>query len=172
MKALKLVFFADRFHVRKYGRFITNDNYVAMKHGPVPSSLKDIAESNDFLDENVRNYSLRFISPVGNLELESIREVDNAVLSESDLEALQFAWETFGHLDQFQLRDLTHFYPEWIRFKDELESEYESCLPINLADFLEDPISGQNKCFELTELERSIRREQLTELAHLDALWR
>jgi uncharacterized phage-associated protein len=33
MKALKLIFFADRYHVRKYGRLLTNDNYMAMEHG-------------------------------------------------------------------------------------------------------------------------------------------
>ena len=50
MKALKLIFLADRYHIRKYGRLITNDVYVAMKHGPVPSTTKDISEYNDYLD--------------------------------------------------------------------------------------------------------------------------
>jgi len=30
LKALKLVFFADRYHLRKYGRAIINDRYFAM----------------------------------------------------------------------------------------------------------------------------------------------
>ena len=44
LKALKLVFFADRYHLRLYGRPITNDRYLAMKYGPVASSCKDLAE--------------------------------------------------------------------------------------------------------------------------------
>jgi hypothetical protein len=51
MKALKLIFLADRYHLCRYGRLITNDSYVAMKHGPVPSATRDIVESNDYLDE-------------------------------------------------------------------------------------------------------------------------
>ncbi len=170
MKALKLLYFADRYHVRKYGRLITNDNYVAMQHGPVPSTTKDIAESNDFLDEELKAYSLDFIEPVDNLVLKSVCKVDKSVLSESDLEALQFAWDNFGHLTQFQLRDLTHLYPEWLRHKDTLR--FETCVPMYLLDFLEDPIGEANNCFELSEPDKSIRREQLTELAHIESLWR
>lgn len=41
LHALKLVFFADRYHLRKYGRPITNDQYWAMRFGPVASGVKD-----------------------------------------------------------------------------------------------------------------------------------
>lgn len=44
MKALQLVYFADRYHLRKFGRPITNDEYFAMPYGPVASGAKDIAE--------------------------------------------------------------------------------------------------------------------------------
>ncbi len=37
MKALKLVFFADRYHLRKYGRPVVGDEYLAMNYGPVAS---------------------------------------------------------------------------------------------------------------------------------------
>lgn len=35
LQALKLIYFADRYHLRKYGRPITNDQYWAMNFGPV-----------------------------------------------------------------------------------------------------------------------------------------
>jgi len=38
----KMMYFADKVHLEKYGRFICGDNYVAMKHGPVPSGTYDI----------------------------------------------------------------------------------------------------------------------------------
>jgi uncharacterized phage-associated protein len=171
MKALKLVYFADRYHLRRYGRLITNDNYLAMQHGPVPSATKDIAESNDYLDDTAKDYSLRFIEPVDNLVLKSVDKLDNSVLSESDLEALKFAWDNFGHLNQFELRDLAHLYPEWLKYKDIITSA--SCLPMQLLDFLEDPIVAEaNKCFDLSEQDKAVRREQLTELAYIESLWR
>ena len=170
MKALKLIFLADRYHLRKYGRLITNDEYIAMKHGPVPSTSKDIAESNDFLEDAIKEYSLRFIQPVNNLTLSSVGAVDSDVLSESDLEALKFAWDTFGGLTQFELRDLTHFYPEWRKFEESLK--YSSCLPMDLLDFLKDPDASVNKCFELTVEDKKTRHEQLIESAHIEALWK
>jgi uncharacterized phage-associated protein len=170
MKVLKLLYFADRYHIRKYGRLITNDNYLAMQHGPVPSTSKDIAEANDYLDDEVKAYSLQFIEPLDNLVLHSLREPDNSVLSDSDMEALRFAWDNFGHCDQFELRDLTHNYPEWLTRKDHLDDA--SCLPMDLLEFVQDPTTNVNKCFELSNKEKSIRRGQLIELAHIESLWR
>lgn len=170
MKALKLIYFADRYHIRKYGRLITNDNYLAMKHGPVPSTSKDIAESNDYLDDETKAYSLQFIEPKDNLVLSSLREPDNSVLSDSDLEALRFAWDNFGHYDQFKLRDLTHDYPEWLKRQEALSDV--SCLPMDLLDFLQDPDTDANKCFELTDKDKTTRSAQLAELAYIESLWR
>lgn len=48
MQAIKLIYFADRYHLRKYGRPVTNDEFVAMGYGPVGSKTKDIAENTPF----------------------------------------------------------------------------------------------------------------------------
>ena len=56
LHALKLVFFADRFHLRKYGRPITNDQYWAMRFGPVASGVKDLFEL-DSLSHEERHYA-------------------------------------------------------------------------------------------------------------------
>ena len=47
MKALKLIYFEDRYHLRSYGRPITNDTYFAMKFGPVASACKDLLNENE-----------------------------------------------------------------------------------------------------------------------------
>ena len=41
-KIFKVLYFADREHLTKYGRPITGDTYVAMEYGPVPSMIYDI----------------------------------------------------------------------------------------------------------------------------------
>ena len=179
MKALKLVFLADRYHLRKYGRMITNDNYLAMKHGPVPSTAKDIAEANDYLDDTIRDYSSEYISPE-NWDFKSKKEIDPTVFSESDLEALSFAWNSFGCYDQFQLRDITHSYPEWIKHRNKVQNS--SCVPIDVLDFLKDP-EGQvdeslgldeevHSTFALDDEDRQIRLEGLKERSYIESLWR
>src|SRR5690554_5647220 len=79
LKALKLIYLADRYHLRKYGRLITNDSYFAMDYGPVPSGVKDLAEVSEFLGKDEQNYSKKFIQPVNQYTLESIAEPDHSV---------------------------------------------------------------------------------------------
>lgn len=170
MKALKLVYLADRYHLRKYGRLITNDTYFAMSYGPIPSGVKDIAEASElFLGDEEREYSSKYIEPVDNFTLRSTKNVDEAVFSETDMEALSFAWEKFGNLDQFQLSKITHEYPEWKRHEKALE--LDSRIQIYLEDFLEDPVNDIEKCFELSEDDKDVRREQLQEMIRIESLW-
>ena len=42
LKIFKILYFSERNHLAKYGRLILNDEYVAMKNGPVPSKLYDL----------------------------------------------------------------------------------------------------------------------------------
>jgi uncharacterized phage-associated protein len=72
MKALKLIYFADRYHLRKYGRLVTNDIYYAMNYGPVPSSVKDIAEGSEFLGEKEKEYASNYLIAIDRLNIQSI----------------------------------------------------------------------------------------------------
>ena len=45
MRLLKYVFFADLYHINKYGRPILGDKYVAMDNGPVLSKLYDMLKT-------------------------------------------------------------------------------------------------------------------------------
>lgn len=44
-KVFKILYFADREYLAKYGKSITNDRYIAMSNGPVPSFAYDIFKS-------------------------------------------------------------------------------------------------------------------------------
>ena len=169
LKALKLVYLADRYHLRKYGRLITNDIYFAMGYGPVASSVKDIAEESKFLGEVERDYARRYLVAKEPLELKSVSPPDDDVFSDSDIEALGFAWEKFGCLEEFELAELTHHYPEWAKHKQALE--LNSRIQMDLSDFFDDPIAGVEKCFELTDEDRSMQREHLEEMFRLESLW-
>ncbi len=173
LKALKLVFFADRYHLRKYGRTVTNDRYFAMNYGPVPSGTKDIAEMGEFLGQQEQLYAQQFLQrdPDDVHGFKSIGEFDPNVFSESDREALAFAIKNFGLVDSFQLAELTHLYPEWKRHEAALESGGASRVPMCYEDFLDDPPAGVEPCHTLTDDERNDRREMLGDIRAFEQRW-
>ena len=169
LHALKLTFLADRYHLRKYGRPITNDQYWAMRLGPVPSGVKDLFEL-DSASPDERHYAERFFKAGQKPHsIGSIAPVDTRALSESDLEALQATWNAFR--PGYGLVEKTHEYPEWSRHAAALAGG-ATRVPMDYLDFLEDPPAGVNPCHPLTEEERADRRGQLKEMADAVALWR
>ncbi|HLE87483.1 MAG TPA: Panacea domain-containing protein [Candidatus Brocadiaceae bacterium] len=142
MKAIKLIYFADRYHVRRYGRPITNDEYVAMDYGPVGSKTKDIAENTSFLDAIESNYSKDYIKRHGRYDIESISKADISIFSDSDIEALEFVIKNFEKFDQYQLAEISHAYPEWKKFKKDLELGNGSAFSMDYEDFFEDAVPG------------------------------
>jgi uncharacterized phage-associated protein len=173
MKALKLVYFADRYHLRKYGRPVVGDEYLAMNYGPVASATKDLAEMSDFLGEEEARYAKKFIQPSETgRAFNSVSEVDEKVFSESDREALTFAWNRFGRVDKFELSKLTHRYPDWKRHESSLRSKVVSRPPMNYRDFLEDPPPGVEPCHRLDDDMRDAIASGIDELAAFEKLWR
>ena len=168
LHALKLVYFADRFHLRKYGRPITNDQYWAMQFGPVASGVKEIFEL-DSLSPAERHYAEAFLAKGSkDYSVRSLAEVDPSVFSQSDGEALQFAWLTFGK--SAKIVEKTHFYPEWKRHEAAIAGG-STRMPMSYFDFLDDPPAGVNPCHALSDEEREARREQLREMDDIAALW-
>lgn len=171
LRVLKLIYFADRYHLRKYGRLITNDIYFAMELGPVASSTKDIAEKSEFLDETESKYTNEYLRTRPQHKLESNKPVDIDVFSESDIEALDFVWDKFGHLSPSDLVKSTHEYPEWKRNRQALLLNPR--IEIKIEDFLDDPdIENVEKCFELTSEDREDLLEHLEEMRYVESLWR
>ena len=176
MKALKLLFFADRWHLRKYGRPVSDCSYFAMKNGPVASEAKHVAEENARLKPAEHGYARRFVRRRGDYDatslVHSVAEVDFAVLSESDMEALRFAWETFGHYSHEQLVEITHHYPEWKRHERALKHHGKKRVPMDYADFFEEPSAGYHPCHDLDSDDRSNKLELFRDRQAIAALWK
>jgi len=169
LAVLKLIYFAERYHIRKFGRSIINDEFFAMQHGPVASGVKDLAEMSFFCDTKEKDYASVFIDS-GKEHIKSLKECDLNIFSDSDIEALKFSWDTFGHLKPYELANLTHEYPEWK--KHELSLENTSRVRMYIEDFLEDPVSKDvNPCHPLSKDEKKELIEQLDELNYLESIW-
>jgi uncharacterized phage-associated protein len=172
LKALKLIFFADRYHLRKYGRLVTNDAYWAMDYGPVPSGTKDLAEMTSFLGKQECEYVEKFLTPARDEDFfKSKAHVDEGVFSTSDLEALRFAWDKFGNKSAIALFKLTHLYPEWKRHEKAFQRKEVSRVPISYEDFLEEAEKGLEPCFELTRQDKEDRREALKQSLAFESKW-
>lgn len=133
---LKYIYLADRYHVRKYGRFITNDAYFAMKYGPVASSVKDIIEG-DGDDSDEKKYFNKYLKSK-DLKVSSICDVDLKVFSDTDIEALNFVRDNFLNNKKIDIIDHSHEYPEWKKWENELNSG-ASRAQMSPLDFFNDP---------------------------------
>ncbi|MEK8019849.1 MAG: Panacea domain-containing protein [Candidatus Parabeggiatoa sp.] len=105
----KVMYFADKAHLEQYGRFISGDSYVAMKHGPVPISSYEILKSvrGDGKTSCLAQAKNAFC--VQNKYLvKPLRQADCDYLSDSDLECLDKAIKEYGALSFQELTELSH----------------------------------------------------------------
>lgn len=110
---VKTIFLADRAHLNKYGRPITFDNYVAMKHGPVPSFCYDALKGDKSALDKCGGalWSMQEHRDTQNVYFlynEPKRQYDENILSESDVEELSDALVVVKALGFGQIRKLTH----------------------------------------------------------------
>lgn len=118
LKLLKLVFFADRMHLRNYGRTIVDGTYYGMRRGPVHSEILSMIDQSSILSEDEKeSLKRKFGKEVHNLYLKSrgcsVVKAKNEFFSESEIEVIEKIWRTFGDFSQWQLQEITHLYPEW-----------------------------------------------------------
>jgi uncharacterized phage-associated protein len=117
LKLIKLLYFVDRYHLRKYGRPVFNDSYWAMRLGPVGSSVKDVAELS--LEPEELEYAVAYInkddSDPKHPLVKSINDPDRAVFSKSEIESLEAIQDSLGGLQVGGLIDASHQQPEWAK---------------------------------------------------------
>ncbi len=97
----KILYFADKIHLERYGRFLCGDYYVAMKNGPVPSGVYDILKfrrdmgGTDFMVQEGFN-----VVP--------LRDAAPDYLSDSDHECLDRAIAQYGSMSGYYLIQESH----------------------------------------------------------------
>jgi hypothetical protein len=114
--ALKTLYFADREHLRNYGRPITGDRYIAMENGPVPSFAYSALKAQ--IPEHERLLVVGAISPVENSyhpKYRPHREPDITFFSRTDLECLNWAIEHCRGRSFGAISDETHEHEAWKR---------------------------------------------------------
>src|SRR5712691_1862004 len=99
----KVVYFADREHLSRYGSLLSGDNYVAMRHGPVPSSIYNLLKAAAGRQEPLipaEFYELvrQSLKVEDRSRVQPLRKANLELLSASQRECLDVSIKTKGRL--------------------------------------------------------------------------
>lgn len=159
--ALKAVFFADRYHLLKYGRTVTGDTYYAMKHGPVASEIKNICNLDpNWLSPEEISYTKQFLKVNKNSVHSNKKEYDSNFFSETDLEALEKALHLFVSLknNKTDLAEYSHRFFDWEnKYAPFLPIEENNRIDLDLDEFFN--IVKDDYCAEIPEETWNLNRE-------------
>lgn len=119
LKACKLLYYADKFHLLKYGRPILGDVYEHWDYGPVPTKslgimneviCKDKIPSDTSTAKDLFEKYLKAKKKLGKRDpiFEVVKEPSLEYLSASEIEAIEMAIRKHGELTGGQLIDETH----------------------------------------------------------------
>ena len=109
----KVVYFADREHLSRYGSLLSGDNYVAMRHGPVPSAIYNLLKAAAGRQEPLippEFYELvgQALKIEGRSRVQPLRQATLELLSVSQRECLDASIKTNGRLSFVQLTAKSH----------------------------------------------------------------
>ena len=106
--ALKVLYFADKDHLSKYGRLICGDHYVAMSNGPVPGGVYDLIKIARGDSIYCPDIPIDTAFSVEGYNIIPTRQANRDYLSASDIECLDIAIKKYGNLSFQKLKSLSH----------------------------------------------------------------
>lgn len=152
IKAYKLLWLADRCHLRQYGRTITGDRYFALPKGMVPTDAKHLLDGEFTALETPEGYFDQWIEKVGVHGYRAAKAPDMDEFSKSDIDVMERVIALYGDRSGRELSDLSHKYPEWKKYEDMLSDERaKNSFPIDMDLMFEDsqedssPLFGQSR---------------------------
>ena len=152
-KLMKLFYFVDFGHVKKYGSPVTYDTYYHLDHGPTPSVIMDLVnEVGDDFDNATLSDVISIEDKDGTLlkRIIPIREFtdeDAKYFSETELETMKAVCRRFETVNAKQIEEISHNDAPWketklpeeipytlaIKDKDAVASEEEINFILGLA---------------------------------------
>lgn len=133
VKLMKLFYFLDFWHVKRYGTPVTFDTYVHLEHGPIPSQILNLVNGVvDSEDDAILSDTIYIEKPEGT-KMQRVRSIevfskkDESLLSERELKLLAEVCEKFGREPTKVVEDASHNEAPW-----NLTSETEE-IPYSLA---------------------------------------
>ena len=147
-KMVKLLYLADREHLRRFGRPITFDKYVAMPFGPVASAAFDLLKGRKALgvDPSTLPFEMCNHDKIVIVDHPK-RDIDRSVFSKSDLMVLDQIAEKYGDMSFDQLYKLTH---EHFAYDRAWKSRKTKADEMRFEDFLAEDASKESRVSDLS----------------------
>lgn len=141
MKAIKILYLADRDSILRGHDPITTDSYKSMKFGPVTSCIYDCIK---YGDEELWSTYIR----KDGYEISKKADIEYNMLSIAERKTISSVYEKFKDNTQYQLAEYCHAnLPEW-------EDPHGSSIPISIEAIIESgDLSPEMKKDVLEELE-------------------
>ncbi len=119
VKLMKLFYFLDFVHVKKYGTPVTHDNYINLEHGPVPSGIFNLINTaEDDIDNSMladvikvdkkENLNIKRIVP-----LKELTEMNKKYFSKTELDILEEVCIRFKDKNTKFIEKISHTESPW-----------------------------------------------------------
>jgi len=117
LQAIKLLYFIDKLHLIDFGRFVTNDTYIKLPYGPVPTKILDIINSETNLFDDEEEYLFKYLDIAKNIyrTITCKKKPDLSELSKSEIAIIDRVIQDYGKYSGAQLVDIAHREPAWIK---------------------------------------------------------
>ena len=122
----KVLYFADKEHLNRFGRPILGDKYIRMNFGPVPSQTYDLMKGTS----SKKKYSekLREAVDVQEGALRPLRKPNMEMFSRTDIECLTNALKEYGSLEFGKLSRISHRETAWKNAPENGKMDYEDMI--------------------------------------------
>ncbi len=133
VKLMKLFYFLDFMHVKRFGVPVTYDTYVKLEHGPIPSTIMNLINTAcEDTDTSILSDTVRFETPIGTemkrvIPIRKISESDLKNFNSSEIEVLERVCQRFGNKNTKFVEDASHNEAPW------MESKFLDEIPYTLA---------------------------------------
>lgn len=145
-KLMKLFYFVDFTHVKKYGFPVTYDRYVHLERGPIPSNILNLVNSViDCPDDALLSDTISIEFETGrNIQkivcLKEFTDNDKKYFTERELQTLTEVCRRFGDKNAKYIVEASHNESAWRNTKEPAEIPYTLAALDNDSQVTEDEI--------------------------------
>jgi uncharacterized phage-associated protein len=111
MKICKLMYYADKAHLNRYGRPITGDTYIRMRKGPVPSMGLNLMRHTAYFEYASELFDKTI--EVKGISVRALQDFNRNIFSRSDVRIMDETIKAFGDRTAEDLSDLSHEEDAW-----------------------------------------------------------